>query len=166
MSANDRQVGGTHYKQQDGQLEHWDLSIMYRWDPFQYQITKYVMRWKDKYHDPEKQLEDLKKARHFLDKYIEEYSKFLPPVELRIQSFQIAPKSDLTEHESQSPRFTHDETFLCEGGWGDGVNLYTHRSDGAPVKARSLQEAHEEYKRKYLDFDAGPTSAYVNQGRD
>jgi hypothetical protein len=38
----------------------------------QYQITKYVMRWKDKHPTVEKRIEDLKKARHFLDKYIED----------------------------------------------------------------------------------------------
>ena len=63
--ANDRQVGGSHYKV--GNLpEHWDLAIMYGWDPFQYQITKYVMRWKSK-----NGIQDLEKAAHFLQKYIE-----------------------------------------------------------------------------------------------
>ena len=36
------------------------------------------MRWKDKHPTPEKKLEDLKKARHFLDKYIEDYEAWLP----------------------------------------------------------------------------------------
>lgn len=71
------QVGGTHYEQGTNP-QHWDLAVMYGWDFFQYQITKYVMRWKDKYKgEPLKQLEDLKKARSFLDKYIEEYEAFL-----------------------------------------------------------------------------------------
>jgi hypothetical protein len=39
---------------------------MFGWDPFQYQITKYVMRWKDK-----NGIQDLEKAAHFLEKYIE-----------------------------------------------------------------------------------------------
>lgn len=71
------QVGGDHYQQ--GSLpQHWDLAVMYHWDPFQYQITKYVMRWKDKYRgNPQKQLEDLKKARSFLDKYIANYEVYL-----------------------------------------------------------------------------------------
>jgi hypothetical protein len=75
-TANDRQVAGTHYKQGD-KPEHWDLAIMYNWDPFQYQITKYVMRWKDKHTTPEQKLTDLEKARHFLDKYIENYTHYL-----------------------------------------------------------------------------------------
>jgi len=64
-SANKRQVGGTHYKK-DGAVEHWDMVWQWKLDYFQGQITKYVMRWKDKGG-----VQDLEKARHFLDKYIE-----------------------------------------------------------------------------------------------
>jgi hypothetical protein len=49
-----------------GYEEHWDRAWRLGWDPFQYQITKYVERWKDK-----NGVQDLEKARHFLDKYIE-----------------------------------------------------------------------------------------------
>lgn len=64
VDPNARQVGGSHYK---APLQHWDLSVLYRWDPFQYQITKYVMRWRDK-----NKIQDLEKAQHFLEKYIEQ----------------------------------------------------------------------------------------------
>ena len=73
MDANKTQVGGTHYKV-PGLPEHWDLAIMYNWDPFQYQITKYIMRWKDK-----NGLEDLQKAAHFLQKYIENWPQYQRP---------------------------------------------------------------------------------------
>jgi hypothetical protein len=63
--ANSHQVGGSHYKTEHG-IEHWDLVALFKLDYFQGQITKYVMRWKAKGG-----LADLKKARHFLDKYIE-----------------------------------------------------------------------------------------------
>lgn len=62
--ANDTQVGGTHYKK--GGEEHWDRVARLRLDYFQAQIMRYVERWKDK-----DGVQDLKKARHFLDKYIE-----------------------------------------------------------------------------------------------
>jgi hypothetical protein len=62
---NSRQVGGNHYRRKNAP-QHWDLAIMYQWDPFQYQVTKYVMRWKDK-----NGIQDLEKAAHFLEKYIE-----------------------------------------------------------------------------------------------
>ena len=68
MKANDRQVGGVHYSGKA--LQHWDIVAMHQLDYFQGQITKYVMRWKSK-----NGLEDLKKARHFLDKYIELYEE-------------------------------------------------------------------------------------------
>lgn len=63
-AANNRQVGGNHYK--TGGEEHWDRVNRLQLDYFQGQITKYVERWKKK-----NGVEDLKKARHFLDKYIE-----------------------------------------------------------------------------------------------
>lgn len=64
MAANDRQVGGDHYKK--GGEEHWDRAWRLKYDPFQYIITKWVERWRDK-----NGLQDLEKARHALDKYIE-----------------------------------------------------------------------------------------------
>ena len=63
MSANDRQVGGDHYK---GDSQHWDWAWDNDLDYFQGQITKYVARWKDK-----NGIQDLQKAQHFLEKYIE-----------------------------------------------------------------------------------------------
>ena len=62
--ANDRQVAGTHYK--TGGLEHWDVCAQLSLDYFQGQISKYVFRWRNKGG-----VTDLKKAAHFLQKYIE-----------------------------------------------------------------------------------------------
>lgn len=62
--ANDTQVGGTHYK--DSRIQHWDFAAANHYDYFQGQITKYVDRWKRK-----NGLQDLEKAAHFLQKYIE-----------------------------------------------------------------------------------------------
>jgi len=66
---NERQVGGAHYSK-FGSLQHWDVVNHFQLDYFLGQITKYVMRWKDK-----NGVEDLKKAQHFLEKYIELSSK-------------------------------------------------------------------------------------------
>lgn len=63
LSANDRQVGGDHYH---APMQHWDFAWANDMDYFQGQITRYVTRWKKKGG-----VEDLEKARHFLDKYIE-----------------------------------------------------------------------------------------------
>ena len=62
--ANDTQVGGDHYKK--GGEEHWDRAWRLQYDPFQYIITKWVERWRDKGG-----VEDLRKAQHAIDKYIE-----------------------------------------------------------------------------------------------
>jgi len=61
--ANARQVGGEHYK---NPIQHWDWVASNDLDYFQGQITKYVARWKLK-----NGVEDLNKALHFLEKYIE-----------------------------------------------------------------------------------------------
>lgn len=63
--ANERQIGGTHYKKGTG-LQHWDLVALFEWDYFQAQIIKYVMRWKDKGG-----IQDLEKSMHVTAKYIE-----------------------------------------------------------------------------------------------
>lgn len=64
QSINDIQIGGNHYDKSGEQ--HWDRAWRLGWDFYQYQITKYVERWKKK-----NGIEDLKKAQHFLNKYIE-----------------------------------------------------------------------------------------------
>lgn len=61
--ANNRQVGGKHYR---SSMQHWDWVAANDLDYFQGQITKYVARWKLK-----NGIQDLKKAQHFLQKYIE-----------------------------------------------------------------------------------------------
>lgn len=63
-SASEVQVGGAHYKKCE--IQPWDYTIANDLDYFQGSIIKYVTRWKDKGW-----IQDLYKARHFLDKYIE-----------------------------------------------------------------------------------------------
>lgn len=65
MRADERQVGGAHYKD-DGAYEHWNVVAALGWDYFTGQITKYLWRWRRKGG-----VGDLKKAAHFLQKYIE-----------------------------------------------------------------------------------------------
>lgn len=66
--ANKTQVGGDHYK--EDKIQHWDFCFANNYDIFQVYITKYIHRWKRK-----NGIEDLLKARHALDKYIEEAIK-------------------------------------------------------------------------------------------
>lgn len=64
MSANDIQVAGSHYKNKD--IQPWDFIAANNLGYFEGNIVKYVSRWQDKGG-----IEDLKKARHYLDKLIE-----------------------------------------------------------------------------------------------
>lgn len=71
--ANKTQVAGSHYSKH-GAIQHWDIVVHFGLDYFQGQITKYLMRWRDKGG-----IQDLRKAAHFLQKYIEvEEAKILP----------------------------------------------------------------------------------------
>lgn len=65
-TANDKQIGGTHYKQQT--IEPWDFSIANNLDGMQFNVVKYITRYKTKHHDP---LVDLRKAQHYIEKMIE-----------------------------------------------------------------------------------------------
>lgn len=62
--ANEHQIDGDHYKGYE--IQHWDYAWDHKYDQFQYCITKYVDR-----HRQKNGLRDLYKARHHLDKYIE-----------------------------------------------------------------------------------------------
>lgn len=68
MSANEVQVGGNHYKQQP--IQPWDYIAANNLGFFEGNVVKYVTRWRDKAG-----VEDLKKARHYLDKLIELQAK-------------------------------------------------------------------------------------------
>ena len=67
MYANSTQIGGNHYKSTEGGEEHWDrvnrLGLTY----FQACATKYIERCYLK----GKPIEDLEKAKHFIQKLIE-----------------------------------------------------------------------------------------------
>ena len=64
MSANDHQIGGDHYR---SGYNHWDMVVRLGMDYLAGNATKYVSRWNKK-NDP---LNDLMKARHYVDKLIE-----------------------------------------------------------------------------------------------
>lgn len=64
MSANDSQVGGAHWLMQP--IQCWDYIAANGLGFFEGNIIKYVSR-----HTRKGGLEDLRKARHYLDKLIE-----------------------------------------------------------------------------------------------
>ena len=63
-TANTRQEGGSHYKTLA--IQPWDYIIQNNLGFLEGNVIKYVTRWKEK-----EGLQDLQKARHFLDKLIE-----------------------------------------------------------------------------------------------
>lgn len=64
-SAWDIQVGGQHYK--DKAMQPWDIIDAWGLDFYEGNVLKYLLRAKFK-----NGVEDLKKARHYLDKKIED----------------------------------------------------------------------------------------------
>lgn len=64
-TANDIQIGGSHYNKY-GKLQPWDAYWMWNLNPFQAAVLKYTVRYRDK-----EGINDLQKARHYLDKLIE-----------------------------------------------------------------------------------------------
>ncbi len=67
-TANDIQVGGQHYKAKT--IQPWDFIAANQLGYFDGNIVKYVSRWRDKGG-----VDDLRKARHYLDKLIELQTK-------------------------------------------------------------------------------------------
>jgi len=59
-----QQVGGDHYKKH--KIQVWNIVDEYKLDFYKGNIIKYILRNKNG-------LEDLKKARHYLDKLIGDY---------------------------------------------------------------------------------------------
>ena len=64
MSANQTQIGGTHYRAKP--IQPWDFIAANRLGFFEGNIVKYVCRHREKGG-----IDDLRKARHYLDKLIE-----------------------------------------------------------------------------------------------
>lgn len=66
-SALSRQVGGSHYKEKGSSMQPWAIIDAWGLDFYGGNVLKYLLRAKHKGG-----LEDLQKARHYLDKMIED----------------------------------------------------------------------------------------------
>jgi hypothetical protein len=64
--ANARQEGGTHYKQLV--IQPWDYIVSNNLGYLEGNVVKYVTRWQTKH---ENGVQDLLKAKHYLDKLLE-----------------------------------------------------------------------------------------------
>ena len=79
--ANDRQEGGAHYKDA-APVQPWDIIAMYGLDFFEGNVIKYVLRRKGS------RVEDLKKARHYIDKKIELLERGITPAQEAVMARQ------------------------------------------------------------------------------
>jgi hypothetical protein len=68
-SANDMQVGGSHYDSTND-YKHWDWVLDMRLGYLEGQVTKYVLRWRGKAG-----LQDLQKALHYNTKLMENWRR-------------------------------------------------------------------------------------------
>lgn len=136
--ANSRQEGGNHYKVGD-LPEHWDLVRMYQWDYFQAQITKYLMRWKEKHPTPEKRLEDLKKAAHFLQKYIEDAKHWDLLTPTVVESYPRPRTQADIDHEwnvqIEAGKTFDADGFTKEGTWYQCIYCRQRLLAGSPLGA-------------------------------
>lgn len=94
MTANDRQVGGTHYAVPNGGVSHWDYCVEAEVTNLEYAASKYVSRWRKK-----NGLIDLEKAVHYLEKRIESVNQ------------GIGVKRGVNKRESLFNRFIKDNNI-------------------------------------------------------
>ena len=66
LSAFDTQVGGDHYKKQGATMQPWAIIDAWGLDFYAGNVLKYILR-----HQYKDRVEDLRKARHYLDRMIE-----------------------------------------------------------------------------------------------
>ena len=132
MSANEHQVGGLHYQTATG-VQHWDMVIAEDLNYFEGQITKYVMRCRKK-----NGLQDLQKAQHFIEKYIECWEKIahkLPATQVVVMP-QIHRTQGEVDDEYGMQEFARTQ-FDADGFTGDGMNWYqcVHCRTRVPAKS-------------------------------
>lgn len=87
MSANDIQVGGNHYKQ--FKYETWDVILDWKLGYLDGNAVKYLSRWKDKGG-----VNDLFKAKHYIEKLIEEENKKT----MQLEAYKTDPQIKSLEH--------------------------------------------------------------------
>jgi len=119
--ANDRQIAGDHYSVNGRKIQHWDVARMFNFDPMQYQITKHVFRWKDKFETFEKRLQDLEKSGHYLQKYLEDAKEWddkhvrLPPAHVMVMPRDQAAIDEEWDRQMAASHMFHQDGFTMGG---------------------------------------------------
>lgn len=145
MSANERQVGGDHYSKH-GDLQHWDVVTHFRLDYFQGQITKYLFRWKDKGG-----VQDLEKAKHYLEKYIEVHQAF--------KHRYISMEDIAQEYEYIT---VVQNKFVWEGS-KEGEVMFTCKKCRGKVYAKNVIYAFIQHRCPAIAVAGEADRGYVNQ---
>jgi len=138
MSADDKQVGGGHYK--IGGVEHWTVCSGMGIGYLESCATKYLMRWRKKAG-----LQDLEKAEHFLEKLLEMIETGAIPKNRAKINGRILNQFYL------AAKIPYPESMIV-----DTVFNWKHAGD-IQLALKKLREFIDEQR-------GGPTPAYVNQG--
>jgi hypothetical protein len=98
MTANQKQIGGQHYKTS---YQHWDLAIFLGLGFLEGCSTKHITRWRKKGG-----VQDLEKGLHYLDKLIEVYTIYditrnESPEIIEREVEKFARANNLTEQEQR-----------------------------------------------------------------
>lgn len=150
MSANAKQVGGTHYR---NPFQHWDLAHELDLGYFEGQITKYVTR-----HRFKKGQEDAEKALHFAEKLLE-----LVHVNSRQPRHKFASVARMTEYTEANKLLPLEHACIVSAaGWttAQDLEMLVER-----IK-RLIRECYPPEAKQTQLFDTGePGAGYVNQDR-
>jgi hypothetical protein len=149
MSANNKQVAGTHYANPTGGSQHWDMVVEHQLNYFEGQATKYIMRCRKKNGK-----QDIQKAIHFLEKYLEVWEKIQPS----------SPTADSFTKAHVARAQDQNDDWQCEGYYGDNTQLYRCRHCRALVRSRTLQDVSDNHRCTLAPGAAAAGPEYVNQG--
>jgi len=167
-SANDKQVAGSHYQGQE--LQHWDIVRIFNLDYMQAQILRYVMRCKRK-----NGLEDLQKAGHVLQKYIEDFPVWLKrAAQPEVPGFLIHKGNGTEGEQGVMSIDVHavevrvaSELMSLQHGFDDHSSAATIEVAvrAAELQLDVLQERlrRRRHLEKNREQDHGPGPGYVNQ---
>jgi hypothetical protein len=130
--ANEKQVGGKHYFSPTGH-QHWDMVVDHQLNYFEGQVTKYVMRARKKNGK-----QDLEKALHFLEKYLEVYDRVVGAVT------EVQPVGE-TVAKLQAEAALAKGNFTAEGYFGDGTAHFKCVHCKTLVRCRDIVEAFHQH---------------------
>ena len=112
-SANDYQVGGSHYNTKDPAFKHWDWVIATGLGYLEGVATKYVARWRHS----KTGLQDLEKAYHYVQKLIEVSPLLLGPDDIELQECDLDTRKQLDAANNRffdAAALSDQEADFCE----------------------------------------------------